>query len=164
MGYGALGLISRWTPENIDKSCQHGPKLAPFWTQVGPKIDAQWVPRCTYQAIAILLYCYIAILLYWILLYCYIAILLYFYLAGGPFCMVNNGVRSTWVDFRRDSLDPPGPPKLGAKMDQKSSKNRSQSQRFLQSIFWSILNTSWTNFWSILDAIWGGRRTISYCK
>ena len=35
--------------------------------------------------------------------------------------MVNNGVRSTWVDFRRDSLDPPGPPKLGAKMILKKS-------------------------------------------
>ena len=58
--------------------------MAPDWShfgaQVGLKIDAKWVPRCTYQAIAILLYCYIAILLYWyiaILLYCYIAVLLY---------------------------------------------------------------------------------------
>ena len=101
--------------------------MAPDWShfgaQVGLKIDAKWVPRCTYQAIAILLYCYIAILLYCyiaVLVYCYIAILLYCYIAGGPFCIVNNGVRSTWVDFKPDSLDPPGPPSWGPKW----TKNR----------------------------------------
>ena len=57
-----------------------------------------------------------------------------------------------------------GAPKLGAKMIQKSFKNRFPSQQFFQSLFWSILRPSWTDFWSILHPIWRGRRAISYCK
>ena len=47
-------------------------------------------------------------------------------------------------------VGPPGPPKLGAKIVQKSSKNRSQTQHVFRSLFWSILEPSWGRFGRIL--------------
>ena len=47
---------------------------------------------------------------------------------------------------------PPGAPKLGAKIDQKSSKNRSQIQQISRSFFWLILEPSWGRFSQILGS------------
>ena len=47
---------------------------------------------------------------------------------------------------------PPGAPKLGAKIDQKSIKNRSQTQQIFQSLCWSILEPSWGRFSRILGS------------
>ena len=48
---------------------------------------------------------------------------------------------------------PPGAPKLGAKIDPKSSKNRSQIQQISRSFFWLILEPSWGRF----SQIWGSK-------
>ena len=53
---------------------------------------------------------------------------------------------------KTSELDPLGAPKLGAKIDPKSSKNRSQIQQISRSFFWLILEPSWGRFSQILGS------------
>ena len=54
---------------------------------------------------------------------------------------------------KTSELDPLGAPKLGAKIDPKSSKNRSKIQQISRSFFWLILEPSWGRF----SQIWGSK-------